>query len=405
MTSFGCVPFAMRVPVRAVGRRDHVALLERAADADRDGLLADRDVQEPGQLAGAEALLDLLLEPADEQHLPKEVLQALARTLPAPFPRGLPRRRQASRASAIQWRPDGTRRTSRRDRPRAPARLGARAPRAHRRGGGRRRPRGADPRARHPGPRGRIVHAPVARRHHGPGTRRPSRRRVLARLDEAGIRAGCGSPSASGRPEGRRSCRGRAGGEAHDAGGILGRARAAAAARLERPLRARSSSTRATTSTAARCCSRPINPARAGRRPPSFRFRAARLQGYGVAPVMARRAFERLDDERHHRRLSHPARPLRHERAASRRGPSGARTGAPCDDGARAAGLLEGDRARRGRGRRRRRRDRTRGRDRRRPRGRHLQRARRQARHAATRSASSRPSTWPGSGRSGCRST
>ena len=68
-----------RVAVRAVGRGDHVAVLERAADADGDGLLADGDVEEPGQLAGAEALLDLLLEAPDEEHLAKEVLQALGR--------------------------------------------------------------------------------------------------------------------------------------------------------------------------------------------------------------------------------------------------------------------------------------------------------------------------------------
>ena len=56
-------------------RRDDVALLQRAADADRDGLLADRDVQEAGQLPGAEPLLDLLLEPPDQQHLAEEVAQ------------------------------------------------------------------------------------------------------------------------------------------------------------------------------------------------------------------------------------------------------------------------------------------------------------------------------------------
>lgn len=39
----------------------------------------------------------------------------------------------------------------------------------------------------------------------------------------------------------------------------------------------------------------PINPARAAG--PSFRFRAASHKGYGVAPVMARRSFARLDDE------------------------------------------------------------------------------------------------------------
>jgi hypothetical protein len=40
----------------------------------------------------------------------------------------------------------------------------------------------------------------------------------------------------------------------------------------------------------------PINPARAGG-PASLRFRAASHQGYGVAPSMARRAFQRLDAE------------------------------------------------------------------------------------------------------------
>ena len=40
----------------------------------------------------------------------------------------------------------------------------------------------------------------------------------------------------------------------------------------------------------------PINPARAAG-PSSFRFRAANRQGYGVAAGMARRAFQRLDDE------------------------------------------------------------------------------------------------------------
>jgi len=40
----------------------------------------------------------------------------------------------------------------------------------------------------------------------------------------------------------------------------------------------------------------PINPARTPG-PPGFRFRAASRTGYGVAPVMARRAFQRLDDE------------------------------------------------------------------------------------------------------------
>jgi hypothetical protein len=41
----------------------------------------------------------------------------------------------------------------------------------------------------------------------------------------------------------------------------------------------------------------PVNPARHGDSA-AFRFRAARDKGYGVAPVMARRSLERLDEER-----------------------------------------------------------------------------------------------------------
>lgn len=40
----------------------------------------------------------------------------------------------------------------------------------------------------------------------------------------------------------------------------------------------------------------PVNPAQYGG-PASFRFRSASRKGYGVAPGMARRALERLDDE------------------------------------------------------------------------------------------------------------
>ena len=72
MTAFGCVPSRERVPVRAVGRGEDVAVVERLADADRDGLLADRDVQEARQLPGAELLLDLLLEAPDQEHLAQE---------------------------------------------------------------------------------------------------------------------------------------------------------------------------------------------------------------------------------------------------------------------------------------------------------------------------------------------
>src|SRR3954447_24324527 len=70
-------PARERVPVRAVRRREDVTVVHRLADADRDGLLADCDVQEPRQLARAEALLDLLLKAPDEQHLAQELAQTL----------------------------------------------------------------------------------------------------------------------------------------------------------------------------------------------------------------------------------------------------------------------------------------------------------------------------------------
>ena len=65
------------VAVRAVGRGEDVAVLHRLADADLGRLLTDRDVQEAGQLAGAETLLDLLLEAPDQEHLAQEVAQPL----------------------------------------------------------------------------------------------------------------------------------------------------------------------------------------------------------------------------------------------------------------------------------------------------------------------------------------
>jgi len=61
--------------MRAVGGREDVAFVHRLADADGDCFLADRDVQEAGQFAGAETLLDLLLEAPDQEHLAHEVAQ------------------------------------------------------------------------------------------------------------------------------------------------------------------------------------------------------------------------------------------------------------------------------------------------------------------------------------------
>ena len=64
-----------RMAVRAVRGGDHVAVLERPADADGTRLLPDRNVQEPGQLTRAEPLLDLLFEAPNQQHFAQNVLQ------------------------------------------------------------------------------------------------------------------------------------------------------------------------------------------------------------------------------------------------------------------------------------------------------------------------------------------
>ena len=63
--------------VRAVRRGDHVLGSKRSADTGRDRLLADADVQEARELTGAETLLHLLLEAADQQHLAEELAEAL----------------------------------------------------------------------------------------------------------------------------------------------------------------------------------------------------------------------------------------------------------------------------------------------------------------------------------------
>ena len=74
MTARGEDSPGQRVCVRAVGRGDHVAGLERAAGADGDRLLADREVDEARYLAVAVALLDGLLESPDHEHPGQEAL-------------------------------------------------------------------------------------------------------------------------------------------------------------------------------------------------------------------------------------------------------------------------------------------------------------------------------------------
>ena len=68
--------------MRAVRGGDDVAFLERPTDADGDRLLPDRDVQEARQLTRAETLLDLLLEPPDQQHFTEEFAEVRLRERP-----------------------------------------------------------------------------------------------------------------------------------------------------------------------------------------------------------------------------------------------------------------------------------------------------------------------------------
>ena len=63
----------------AMRGRHEIALFERAADADCDCLLADAGVQEAGEVTGAEALHNLLLEAPNQQHLAQEPEELLAR--------------------------------------------------------------------------------------------------------------------------------------------------------------------------------------------------------------------------------------------------------------------------------------------------------------------------------------
>ena len=88
MTSTG-VPFAIACPwarcVEAITSSRSSARTRRSRT-----LLADRDVQEPGKLTRPEAILHLLLEPANQEHLAEEPAQHLSVILDAPRNRPAP---------------------------------------------------------------------------------------------------------------------------------------------------------------------------------------------------------------------------------------------------------------------------------------------------------------------------
>ena len=249
---------------------------------------ADRDVQEPGQLAGAEAVLDLLLEPADEQHLAEEPAQH--------FPGDrLP--------SGLDWLFDGRHRAAimliRRCGPSSSGRRSRRASRPT----GRRHSSHSSPKARWQTPPrflgplqpGRVgdalrLHVPRA----DGGVERA--RNIFRRLDGRRIWGDAGAH------RGQRGCvrRSRRRGPRpprHVAGSRAGtRALAAAPARLERPsLHARARLERPPPP--GRPAGRAHEPVAGAVDAIALQFRASGKQGYGVVAAMARRCFERMDAE------------------------------------------------------------------------------------------------------------
>ena len=228
--------------MRAVGRGDHVAFLERAADADGAGLLPDRDVEEAGQLSRAEPLLDLLLEAPDEQHLAEELAQELLGDSPLLLHLGHSRVEFMLRLVSLVDAVAGDRQRS------LPERLGGRPPAARRST----TPRGCDRAAALLGaaqPRAGAATAlrfSAARRGAGPCSPELVER-LLARLDEERISGRARARRREARPSPSRSRTGRPSPATWDA------ALAALPAGLERPLRRGRARLDATGSTAPRC--------------------------------------------------------------------------------------------------------------------------------------------------------
>ena len=266
-----------RVPVGPVGRGDHVVLLERRADADRDGLLADRDVQEPRQLAGPEPLLDHLLEAPDQQHVAQEIAQSLvaqALFLRLDFRHGrqctlLPVALADDFRALLQDLPNDWEEASIvahfHDEPtarRAAALLLSLNPGHHdgavrfvdlTSGGSSPRPRAARPA---PHRRGTTRRRGGARVEYGRNRRSPKRRAPPSRLPGTSRSRRCLRTGATSTPSW--------------------------------------SYARPTTSSRGRCSPR-RSTLPASTSGPAFRFRCAREFGYGAAPGMVRRCLERLD--------------------------------------------------------------------------------------------------------------
>ena len=286
--------------MRAVGGGDHVAVLERAADPDGDRFLADRDVQEPGQLSRAKPLLDLLLEAPDQQHLAEELAQI--------------RFRERAFLLHLRHEPQFMLRLLRlvdqfSELERGLADDWSRAtPPAHYRQRGPARTRGRAARAGDPRPRG--PDAALRRRpQRGPASRPRPSRRLLKRLDDERIEgelelARC---SRYRREERRQKPTLR---EQWDA------AARRRAARLERPVRRRCASTPPTTSSGPHCCSHrstlhgsPDAATLRFRSAQQLRLRRVAADGGALLHALRRRG--------HHGRDRSPPRALRHAPSAT----------------------------------------------------------------------------------------
>ena len=288
-----CVPLAIVCPCARCVDAITSAGSSAAHTPDGDGFLADRDVQEAGKLARAEPLLDLLLEPADQEHLAQQLAQTC---LPrAPFPRARVLQPGSSRPHYADC-PHAARR------PVEPPRTGS----ARRVARG--KPRGPDRVTRRAAPRGRRARAgstgPERRQAcpHGPPRRRAGRPgRACDVSSAASTRCGSGASSScpASRPRPRPSAKPRLRQRRrrrHRRSWLPGTRRPPGCRTTGATPLLRSRSTRATYSPRAALLCAPINPTRDPRRT-GFVFRVARRAGYGVSPGMAHRCLERCDAE------------------------------------------------------------------------------------------------------------
>jgi hypothetical protein len=267
-----------------VGRREDVAVVQGLADTDRDRFLADRHVEETGQLACAEALLDLLLEPPDQEHFAQKRAQPIVAQRPFALNLRHGREFMLSLVALVdQWRaieqslPDGwgdarLRLTVAEEGQcdRAAALLGPATPGRH----------------------GRVLSFFTARRGSGPSP--DFVERLLRRLDREGIQgtlelvgADAAVDTADEPPQ-----------QAPKSGSFVDQWKAELAALPEdwSDLYAEVELDSSDYLERAALLLAPLNPTRYGGKP-GFRFRVAQRFGYGASPEMSHRCFERLDEE------------------------------------------------------------------------------------------------------------